>query len=470
MRRLTTASSLLAVLLAAAPASAQQQGTAPPAAPAAAPSFEELQATIARMQRQVESLGEAAAQRDKALDFLSEQVDKAAGQIKGAGQATESLRGQSAALTDELQGARTERDRVAAEARAREDQLGQAQRTLAALERSLAEERKGKDGLQGELERARAQVAAVTTELDGERKGRGATEAELERTRGQLAALLAYLEEERKGRGEAAASLEAERAQLAALRGDLEAERKGRGEVAAQLDAARSGLAEAGTRVASLERDLAATRERAAEERRLLQGELATLHTTIEALNARLAEAATSGVRQAGLIQDLDRQLKEALAARVEELSQYRSEFFGRLRQLLGDRPDIRIVGDRFVFQSELLFESGSAELDPEGQASLRDLARSLREVAATIPPDIDWVLRVDGHTDRLPVRAGPFASNWELSTARAISVVRFLAAQGIPPERLAAAGFGEFRPLDPREDEIAYRRNRRIEFKLTEG
>jgi chemotaxis protein MotB len=456
MRRLTTASSLLAVLLAAAPASAQQQGTAPPAAPAAAPSFEELQATIARMQRQVESLGEAAAQRDKALDFLSEQVDKAAGQIKGAGQATESLRGQSAALTDELQGARTERDRVAAEARAREDQLGQAQRTLAALERSLAEERKGKDGLQGELERARAQVAAVTTELDGERKGRGATEAELERTRGQLAALLAYLEEERKGRGEAAASLEAERAQLAALRGDLEAERKGR--------------VEAGTRVASLERDLAATRERAAEERRLLQGELATLHTTIEALNARLAEAATSGVRQAGLIQDLDRQLKEALAARVEELSQYRSEFFGRLRQLLGDRPDIRIVGDRFVFQSELLFESGSAELDPEGQASLRDLARSLREVAATIPPDIDWVLRVDGHTDRLPVRAGPFASNWELSTARAISVVRFLAAQGIPPERLAAAGFGEFRPLDPREDEIAYRRNRRIEFKLTEG
>ena len=120
--------------------------------------------------------------------------------------------------------------------------------------------------------------------------------------------------------------------------------------------------------------------------------------------------------------------------------------------------------------QSELLFESGSASLDPAGQTQLRELARTLENVAGRIPPEVDWVLRVDGHTDRQPVRDGSFRSNWELSVARAISVIDFLTRQGITPEHLAAAGFGEYRPIDPRDDEVAYRRNRRIEFKLTEG
>jgi chemotaxis protein MotB len=164
----------------------------------------------------------------------------------------------------------------------------------------------------------------------------------------------------------------------------------------------------------------------------------------------------------------LQDRLDSALATRVEKLSQYRSEFFGRLRTAIGDHPDMRIEGDRFVFQSEVLFASGSAEIGEAGQRQLAQLARSLHIISRGIPSDIDWVLRVDGHTDRRAISNADYPSNWELSTARAITVVRFLIGQGVPPYRLAATGFGEFQPLDPGDDEIAYRRNRRIEFKLT--
>jgi chemotaxis protein MotB len=136
---------------------------------------------------------------------------------------------------------------------------------------------------------------------------------------------------------------------------------------------------------------------------------------------------------------------------------------------VLGNRPDIQIVGDRFVVQSEILFDTAEATLEAAGRQQLASLATTLSEIAATIPPGIDWILRIDGHTDVRPIQTLRFPSNWELSTARAVSVVKFLIAQGIPPNRLVGAGFGEFHPLDPRDDEIAYRRNRRIEFKLTQ-
>jgi chemotaxis protein MotB len=153
----------------------------------------------------------------------------------------------------------------------------------------------------------------------------------------------------------------------------------------------------------------------------------------------------------------------------VQELARYRSEFFGRLREVLGNRSDIRIVGDRFVFQSEVLFDTAEATLNEEGRQQLDSFATTLREVAAQIPDDIDWVLRVDGHTDIRPISNARFPSNWELSSARAIEVVKFLIERGIPPSRLVAAGFGEYQPLDPGLGEAAFRRNRRIEFKLTE-
>ncbi len=168
-------------------------------------------------------------------------------------------------------------------------------------------------------------------------------------------------------------------------------------------------------------------------------------------------------------IANLGKRLNAALATKVQELSRYRSEFFGRLREVLGRQPGVRIVGDRFVFQSEVLFASGSAELGKQGTEQLGRLADTLLEISTKIPKDIDWILRIDGHTDKLPIKTAQFPSNWELSSARAISVVKFLKSREIPANRLVAAGFGEHQPLDDRDDEIGYRRNRRIELKLTQ-
>jgi chemotaxis protein MotB len=153
----------------------------------------------------------------------------------------------------------------------------------------------------------------------------------------------------------------------------------------------------------------------------------------------------------------------------VQELTRYRSEFFGRLRQILSQRSDILVVGDRFVFQAEVLFPKAQATLNPEGQAEMMKLADALKQLEREIPPDIAWVLRVDGHTDVDPIQSPQFKSNWELSSARAIAVVNFLIANGVSPQHLVAAGFGEFQPIDPGSTEEAKSRNRRIELKLTE-
>ena len=159
-----------------------------------------------------------------------------------------------------------------------------------------------------------------------------------------------------------------------------------------------------------------------------------------------------------------------ALAQKVQELNRYRSDFFGRLRQILGARPDIRVVGDRFVFQSSVLFDVGKAEISPAGHQSLDTLAAAVLDLEREIPPDLPWILRVDGHTDSSPISgAGAYKSNWELSAARAVAVVQYLISKGVEADRLAAAGFGEFQPLDQGTDEESRARNRRIELKLTE-
>ena len=268
-----------------------------------------------------------------------------------------------------------------------------------------------------------------------------ARSADLQRT---IGALTTQLQASTEARDKLAA-------QLAEAQGALNSARGASGNVQAELEAERRVSTQAKAQVDLLNQQIAA-----------LRAELARIAKVLEASEAKEKE-------QQVQIAALGERLNRALASKVEELARYRSEFFGRLREVLGNRPDIRIVGDRFVFQSDVVFESASAELAPAGQAQIGSLATTLKEISAKIPKELSWVLRVDGHTDKTPIKNAQFPSNWELSTARAISVVKFLIAQGIPADRLAATGFGEYQPLDEGNTEDAWRKNRRIELKLTE-
>ena len=201
----------------------------------------------------------------------------------------------------------------------------------------------------------------------------------------------------------------------------------------------------------------------------LVNQQLAALRRQLATLEAALEAAEQKDRDSQAQIANLGQRLNAALAQKVQELARYRSEFFGRLREVLGARADIEVVGDRFVFQSEVLFDSGSAAINPDGRQELEKVAAAIREIAGEIPGDVNWVLRVDGHSDATPINTSEFPSNWHLSSARAIAVVEFLAAKGVTPGRLVAAGFGEFHPLAQGRSSAAYRRNRRIEFKLTE-
>ena len=200
----------------------------------------------------------------------------------------------------------------------------------------------------------------------------------------------------------------------------------------------------------------------------LLNFQMLALRKQLSNIQIALDKSEKETQNQKAQISALGKRLNIALASKVHELSKYRSEFFGRLRLLLGDRQNIRIVGDRFVFQSEVLFAKAEAQLGLIGENRLKQLAKTLIDVSQEIPAEIDWVLRIDGHTDKDPIKTAQYPSNWELSSARAISVLKFLIQTGLPAKRLVAAGFGEHHPLDVNSDEIAKRRNRRIEIKLT--
>ena len=240
--------------------------------------------------------------------------------------------------------------------------------------------------------------------------------------------------------------------------------------LASQSDVASSADGRIATLSAELDEQTQVS-QRALAQVELLNQQISALRRQIAALEDALDASEVRDRESQTRIADLGRRLNVALAQRVQELSRYRSDFFGRLREILGDRPDIRIVGDRFVFQSEVFFGTGSDEIGGEGLAELDKLAAAIVELNQEIPEDIPWVLRIDGHTDKRPISnpGGRFESNWDLSSARAISVVRHLIDQGIPPERLVAAGFGEFQPIEDGDTEEAFAKNRRIELKLTE-
>ncbi len=287
----------------------------------------------------------------------------------------------------------------------------------------------------------------------------------LARLNAQISRLSDLLSLERTGK----ASLEDEVAQLRASLSAAEGERERLRGAAADSQNAASDQGAVNKLNSQIDLQKAATARAIAQIENLNQ-QISALRRQIAALEEALGTSEQKEKDAQLHIADLGQRLNVALAQRVQELSRYRSDFFGKLREILGNRPDIRVVGDRFVFQSEVFFDSGAAVLRPEGRAELDKLASALLDLEKQIPSEINWVLRVDGHTDTRQLSAtSPFKSNWELSAARAISVVQYLIGKGVSPQRLVAAGFGEFQPIDPGSTEDAFSRNRRIELKLTE-
>ncbi|MEA3277815.1 MAG: peptidoglycan -binding protein [Pseudomonadota bacterium] len=365
-----------------------------------------------------------------------------------------------------------------------------------------------------ELEVLHQRLAVLTEELGLERERSASLHTEVGRLSDTVASLTAekqaLIDQGDKDR----ATIEQQLLQMASLQQDIDALRKVRdelearvGTLAASMEALSGELGETRDRSKALEARLAEEGERtllaqkqvqerdiriqalsalvgeqqdaldqekrlsadAQAEMTLLNRRITELQEQLQTIGQALDLAETEKMEQAEQIEDLGKRLNIELARRVNELQRYRSEFFGRVKEALGENPDIKVEGDRFVFQSELLFGSGSAELGEAGKAQLTRLARTLKQLNAQIPANLDWILRVDGHTDRVPLRGdGEFATNWELSTARALSVVEYLASQGIPQRRMAATGFGEHRPLEAGSSADAYRKNRRIEIKLT--
>lgn len=368
-------------------------------------------------------LGQALTGRDQALRKLEGEISELASLLALERKTTDSLRADVSRLSSELEVSVGERERLSA---------------------SVA-------GLRMRAESAEQQLVDAMVSMEASRQTIGRLETSLADTKKTLT----VREEELAERVQRLNSLAREIEALTALRDELTAKvmelGKQSNEKGEALINERNISESARAQVALMNRQLAALRE-----------QLATLEATLRAAEEK---AQSQGVQ----IESLGKRLNAALASKVQELSRYRSEFFGRLREVLGNRPGIRIVGDRFVFQSEVLFDVASAELGPAGKEQMGALAQTLKELVVKIPEDIDWVLRVDGHTDKTPISTARFPSNWELSAARAISVVKYLIDQGLPPVRLVAAGFAANRPIDPGVDEIALRRNRRIELKLTQ-
>jgi len=331
-------------------------------------------------------------------------------------------------------------------------------------------------GREKALDSLTQQVSELAELLSLERQANADLNLSIEQLSAQLQSSLGEKDRMETTIGELTSSLRESKQSVTSLIGDLEGTNQQMASLQERLIEEQQHNAEALADMESRHREsksmLAQERELTGKQRDaldLLNQQIAAMRSQLVALNEALEAAEKKDEENQVKISNLGKRLNVALAGKVQELAKYRSEFFGRLREVLGERKDIRVVGDRFVFQSEVLFDSGADALGLEGQVQLDRLAETLLEIAVTIPEGLDWILRIDGHTDLVPISNERFRSNWELSAARAISVVKFLVKAGIPANRLAATGFGEFSPLDPQKDEIAFRRNRRIEIKLTQ-
>ena len=467
-------------------------------------------------------LSVALSSRDQALDRLNRQVSELADLLaleRGQG---EELRGRLGRMTDELRaasvardnalsqiaGLRDERDRQAAERdslRGERDRLaarladqdaatrGSAER-IASLEERLAEALSRADARGGdaaasvrdltetrrtlaqqqdragtaetdlaaaraELDRLRAAAAELDRTVQADRATIATRLSDIARLNQQLQALTA-LRDEAERRAQAALDRASSDAQARTAAEALAAASRQQAEAAAAARRAAEGTAAENTRLADSARAQVA----------LLTQQITALRGELSRIAALLDAEEAAGRDKEAQITALGQRLNAALAARVEELQRYRSDFFGRLRDVLGDRPEVRIVGDRFVFQSEVLFPVGSADLSAGGVQQIRAIAGVLKDVSQRFPAELPWILRVDGHADRSPLRGiGRYASNWELSSARAIAVAQLLINEGLPANHVAATAFSDNQPLDPGDSPEALARNRRIELRLTD-
>ena len=346
--------------------------------------------------------------RDSAIDALNKQLGNLASVLSIEQAASEGLKQDIEKLTLQLRQNQAERDRLGAD---------------------LSAQRTASDALKIERDQLTERLTSMLAERDR-------LASSLDSSNKEAAAKAGDLQKE----------IERQRLELTRLAASLAAANQDKGKLFGDLTEEQKLTAEQKAAVVRLTAELAA-----------LKDELARLSTVLDAADVKAKD-------QQAQIVDLGQKLNRALASKVEELARYRSEFFGKLREALRGQRDLQVVGDRFVFQSEVLFASGSAKLQESGEKQLANVARRLVEIAATIPKEVNWVLQVDGHTDSKAIASAQYPSNWELSAARAIAVVKFLHSEGIPNDRLVAAGYGEYQPLSSTDTA----RNRRIELKLT--
>jgi chemotaxis protein MotB len=417
--------------------------------------------------------------RDKALDRVNRQLAEMSDMLSLERGREQDLRLSMADLNKALAASNTARETLAQQ--------------LAAITASAAKTgaerdalRSDRDRLAAQLADAQAQTASAAARADQMQQQLSQSAArtdaagqETARVAGDLAEAKRQLADMRQQMAALDQTVTADKATIQARLSDLAKLAEQTRALSALRDQLEQQAQDAAVRATTEQQRRAAVEAQLADEKKLgdsARAQIALMTQQVEQLRAQLADVAkaldvaeASGRDKDAQIANLGQRLNAALAAKVEELQQYRSEFFGKLRAVLANRPGIQIVGDRFVFQSEVLFPVGSADLTPAGQEQLRLLAISIRQIGSEIPPDVHWILRVDGHADRQKVSGGAYASNWELSAARAIAVTKLLIDQGVPPDHLAATAFGDTQPIDPSDTPAAYAKNRRIELRLTD-
>ena len=417
-----------------------------------------------RLNRQIAELSEVLALEQKSNEDLKIEITQLTNKLNNSITAGEYLAQNLAIMTEN-------RNRLVETLAAKEKELQDSLSGNISLTQALAVMTQKNDRLAETLakkekeqsvdrENIRVQLATLQSlknDIESLRKARKALEE-------KIVALVANLEENKS-------KLTAVRDRSKVLEAALSSEKERTALVQRELNEKKIGLKTLTANLLTSSQALAAQRslsEKATARINLLNRQIVELRRQLAKISLALEASEEKAKSQNFQIVNLGKRLNEALAQKVQELAKFRSEFFGKLRQALGNTQGVRVEGDRFVFQSEVLFPSSSTVLFGNGERQIIELAKTLKDIASRVPKEVDWILRVDGHTDDRPIKTAYYPSNWELSAARAIAVVKKLVAQGIPPHRLAATGFGEFRPIDNRQSKIAFSRNRRIEFKLT--